>query len=111
MEKKALFEKLFKIINELLFILSSLGFLTITFLHIVAPFFPILFLFDIYLFYGQRFFIKKIIKIEWVDCIHNDITAFKYIYTPMIFIEVFVILYYNEYSFPIIKEMAENFMN
>ena len=111
MEKKVIFEKLFKIINVLIFIFSYLGFLVIIFLHIDAPFFPILFLFDLYLFYGQRLFVRKIIKVEWHNCIHNEKTAFKYIYAPTIFIESFVILYYYEYSFPIIKEMTENFIN
>ena len=59
MEKKVQIEKLFKITNELLFILSSLGFLTITFLHIVAPFF----LFYFYLIYifilRSKIFYKK----------------------------------------------------
>lgn len=111
MEKKVIFEKLFKIINVLIFIFSYLGFLAIIFLHINAPFFPILFLFDLYLIYGQRLLVRKIIKIEWDNCIHNEETAFKYIYAPMIFIESFVILYYHEYSFPIMKEMAGNFIN
>ena len=111
MEKKMLFEKLFKILNVLLLIFSYLGFLAIIFLHIDAPFFPILFLFDFYLFYGQRLFLEKVCKIEWNNCIHNEEKAFKYIYAPTIFIEAFVILYYHEYSFHIIKEMTENFIN
>ena len=100
-------------INGILAIFTAAGTIIIMSLHFVIDisFFPILFLFDFYLFYGQRLFLEKVCKIEWNNCIHNEEKAFKYIYAPTIFIEAFVILYYHEYSFHIIKEMTENFIN
>ena len=117
MEKKVIFEKLkiltLETITGILAILTAAGAIIIMSLHFVIDisFFPILFLFDFYLFYGQRLFLEKVYKIKWGERTKNETNILKYVALPLLIAEAFVILYYHEYSFPIIKEMTENFIN
>ncbi len=117
MEKKIQIEKIkisaLKAINGILTIFTATGAIIIMTLHFDenVSFFPILFLFDLYFFYGDKLFLEKVIKIKWSERADNEATLLKYIVLPMIFIEALVILYYYKYTFPIIKEMAENFMS
>ncbi len=117
MEKKIQIEKIkisiLKVINIVLTVLTAIGAFIVMTLHFDenVSFFPILFLFDLYFFYGDKLFLEKVIKIKWSERADNEATLLKYIALPIIFIEAFVILYYHEYTFPIIKEMAENFMS
>ena len=117
MEKKILIENLktliLETINGILAIFTAAGTIIIMSLHFVIDisFFPILFLFDFYLFYGQRLFLEKVYKIKWEERTKNEANILKYIALPLLLAESFVILYYHEYSFPIIKEMTENFIN
>lgn len=117
MEKNVIFEKnkipTLETINGILAILTATGAIIIMSLHFVIDisFFPILFLFDFYLFYGQRLFLEKVCKIKWKERTKNEANILKYVALPLLLAESFVILYYHEYSFPIMKEMAENFIN
>ena len=117
MEKKILIENLktliLKTINGILAIFTAAGTIIIMSLHFVIDisFFPILFLFDFYLFYGQRLFLEKVCKIKLEERTKNEANILKYIALPLLLAESFVILYCYEYSFPIIKETAENFIN
>ena len=59
----------------------------------------------------KGFFLEKVCKIKWEERTKNEANILKYIALPLLLAESFVILYCYEYSFPIIKETAENFIN
>lgn len=117
MEKKIIVERLkiltLEIINGILAIITAIGAIIIMSLHfaIDISFFPILFLFDFYLFYGQKLFLEKVCKIKWGERTKNEAIILKYVALQLLLAESFVILYYHECSFPIIKKITENFMN
>lgn len=109
MEKKELINKakllLLKGIEIILFIIIFLCSFTILIMHASVPFFPILFLFDIYFFYGQRKIVTTILNKSWRDCIKGEVNWIKYAALPSLAVESFVILYYHEVSFPILEEI------
>ena len=109
MEKKELINKakllLLKGIEIILFIIIFLCSFTILIMHASVPFFPILFLFDIYFFYGQKKIVTTIQNKSWRDCIKGEVNWIKYVAIPLLAAESFVVLYYYEVSFPILKEI------
>lgn len=117
MEKKVQIEKIktsiLEAIKGILTIFTAIGAIIIMTLHFDenVSFFPILFLFDLYFFFGDKLFLEKVIKIKWSERADNELNLLKYVIFPYILAEALVILYYHEYSFPLIKEMAENFMS
>ena len=109
MEKKELINKakllLLKGIKIILFVIIFFCYFTVIILHASVPFFPILFLFDVYFIYGQQKIVTTIQNKSWRDCIKGEVNWIKYAAIPLLAAESFVILYYYEVSFPILKEI------
>ena len=63
-------------------------------LHLVVPFFPVLFLFDFCFWVGYPLFMEYVLKRKWFECTKKDYLALKYILTPWLIMEVIVMIYY-----------------
>ena len=65
-------------------------------LHLVVPFFPILFLFNFCFWLGHPMFVKLVLKQKWYECAKDDYLALKYILIPSLIMELVVIIYYYD---------------
>ena len=75
-------------------------------LHLVVPFFPVLFLFDFCFLVGYPLFMEYVLKRKWFECTKKDYLALKYILTPWLIMEVIVMIYY--YNEIILLSQFEN---
>ena len=75
-------------------------------LHLVVPFFPVLFLFDFCFWVGYPLFMEYVLKRKWFECTKEDYLALKYILTPWLIMEVIVMIYY--YNEIILLSQFEN---
>ena len=57
-------------------------------LHLIVPFFPILFLFDLSLIVGYPLFLRYVLKKKWFDCCKDKLLQIKYILLPILFLEM-----------------------
>lgn len=113
MEKKELINKaellLLKGIKVILALLILFCTLTILPMHFAAPFFPILFLFDVYFVY---IFQKSIIIRDELEAgIRCEINLLKYVILPLLAAEIFVIVYYHEETFPFLEKVMTDYIN
>lgn len=113
MEKEELINKaellLLKGIKVILSVLILFCTLTILPMHFAVPFFPILFLVDVYLVYiFQR---PIIIRDEWKVGIKYEINLLKYTTLPILAAEIFVIIYYHEVTFPFLEKVMIDYIN
>jgi len=101
MEKKSIItlmkKSLLKIIYWTVSLLIFLSAMIILQLHLIVPFFPVLFLFDLCFWFGYPIFVEHILKKQWFECTKDDYLALKYILLPWLIMEIIVIsYYYNE---------------
>ena len=68
-------------------------------LHLVVPFFPVLFLFDLCLIIGYPMFLRYVLKKKWFECCKNKLLQIKYILLPILLLEILalfvIIIYYT----------------
>ena len=98
MEKEVILIFIKKILLKIIYWFVSLLILCNAFiilgLHLVAPFFPILFLFNFCFWLGHPLFVKYVSKKKWFECTKDDYLALKYILFPSLIMEIMVIIYH-----------------
>lgn len=99
---------LLKIIYWIVSLLIFFNLMIILMLHVVVPFFPVLFLFNFCFWFGHSIFVEHVLKRKWFDCTKNDYLALKYILIPWLMMEGIVLLYYHKITFFIIKTILES---
>lgn len=96
MEKKVLIiwlkKGFLKIIYWLVSLLIFCSAMILLSLHLIVPFFPVLFLFNFCFWFGYPIFVKQVLKKEWFVCTKDDYLALKYILIPWLIIEIITIL-------------------
>ena len=97
---------LLEMINFTLIVLMYMGLLVILWLHKLVPFFPILFLFYLFVFVLHPLFIKHICKKSWHVCASDKMYRIMYILIPWIIFEVAVIMYYPKESIMAAKQIG-----
>ena len=112
MEKEAVIKRIKELVLEAIdsivcvFILC--GLFTILCLHLIVPFFPVLFLFDFCFWFGHPLFLRYVLKRKWFECTKNFYLKLKYILLPCLIMELVVLLYYHKATLYIIKTVMEN---
>lgn len=101
-------KSLLKIIYWTASLLIFLSAMIILQLHLIVPFFPVLFLFDSCFWFGYPMFVEHILRKRWFECTKNDYLALKYILLPWLIMELVVLLYYHKATLFIIKTIMEN---
>ena len=107
MEKKVK-RGLLKIIYWVISLLNLLNVMIILCLHLIVPFFPVLFLFDFCFWFGHPLFLRYVLKRKWFECTKNFYLKLKYILLPCLIMELVVLLYYHKATLYIIKTVMEN---
>lgn len=103
---------LLKMIDCTLFILILSNAFIILRLHIILPFFPVLFLFDFCLVVGYPLFLRYVLKRKWFECTKDEYLKIKYIMFPLLIVELAVLLCYPYETIMAIDFLAEsNFLN
>ena len=97
-----------KMINCTLFVLILFNIFIVLRLHVIAPFFPILFLFDFCFLIGYPLFLRYVLKKKWFECTKDYYLKIKYILLPWLIMEVIVLLYYHKATYFIIKTVMKN---
>ena len=112
MEKKVVISLMRKVILKIIYWLVSLlifcNAMIILQLHLIIPFFPVLFLFNFCFWFGYPLFLEYILKKQWFKCTKDDYLALKYILLPWLIMELIVLLYYHKATFFIITTIMEN---
>jgi len=99
---------LMNIINYVLVTLIIIAMWVIAVLHMVKPFFPILFLFDLCFWVAYPLFLRYILKKKWFDCTKDDYLEMKYIAIPSLIMEVLVMLYYRIEVLSVLQNVMNN---
>ena len=89
---------LLKIAYWLVSLLIFVGAMIILDLHLIVPFFPVLYLFDFCFWFGYPLFLHYVLKREWGECTKDDYLALKYILIPWLVMELIVMIYYHNES-------------
>ena len=77
-------------------------------LHFIAPFFPILFLFNSCFWVGYPLFLRYILKRKWFECIRNYSLKIKFILLPyFVMVTTLILWYYDEIS-KVLQQLAES---
>lgn len=106
--KEIIKQVILKIISNFLCFLILFGQLIIIILHITVPFFPVLFLFDLFFWAGYYIFLESVLKKEWSECIKDEYLKIKYLLLPSLIMELVVLLYYHKATFFIINGIIES---
>ena len=57
----------------------------------------IMFFFNFYFWIGHNLFLKYVLRRKWSDCTKDNFLSIKYIFTPLLIMEMLAMLcYYNE---------------
>ena len=86
-------------LNIIIFILANIaiiGIYIICMLHMIVPFFPILFLFDFCFLLGPPLFLRYVLKRKWSECIKDNYIKIIYILIPCLIMELAIFLYYPQ---------------
>lgn len=101
-------ELVLKVITNVICVFILCGFMIILIFHRIAPFFPILFLFDFCFWFGHPLFLRYVLKMKWFECTKDYYLKIKYILLPCLIMELVVLLYYHKATYFIIKTVMEN---
>ncbi len=111
MEKKVIVKKIKQYIiggiSNVMTLFVFYGYLITLCLIFYVPFFPILFICNFYFWIGHNLFLKYVLKRKWSDCIRDDFLSIKYIFTPLLIMEILVWLYYYPLTKGLIPAMIE----
>ena len=112
MEKKAtngiLKTKFLKCFDFILNLFAIVEFVLIVELHLMVPFFPVLFLFNLCFWIGYPLFVKYVLKKKWFECTKDYYLKIKYILLPWLIMGFIVLLYYHKATFFIITTIMED---
>jgi hypothetical protein len=117
MEKKVIIQRIkrlsLKLINNFFaFFICFWLIIIVLRLHVIAPFFPILFLFDFCFLIGYPLFLRYVLKRKWFECTKDDYLCIRYIMLPLIIMELAVLLCYPHKTIMAIDFLAESdFLN
>lgn len=111
MEKKVIVKKIKQyilgVISNIMFFLVLFGYFATLCLISYVSFFPILFIFNFYFWIGHNLFLKYVLRRKWSDCTKDNFLSIKYIFTPLLIMEMLAMLcYYNETK-NVISSMVE----
>ena len=97
---------LIKIVYYFVSLLIFCNAMIILALHIILPFFPVLFLFNLCFWICHPLFMEYVLEKKWFDCTKDDYLALKYILIPWLIMEGIVMMYY----YPTTKFVIDAFM-
>ena len=100
-------KSLIKIVNYIAITLILCCMAIIMMLNILVPFFPILFLFNVFFWVGYPLFVKYVFKKKWFECAKNDYLSLVYIAIPWIILEILVLIYYHNETMLVIEAIIE----
>lgn len=98
----------YKVIDLMINLLLAIEFILITELHFIAPFFPILFLFNFCFWIGHPLFLRYILKRKWFECTKNFYLKMKYILLPWLVMGTTLILWYYDETLKALQQLAES---
>jgi hypothetical protein len=89
-------------------LLVGVEFIIIIELHLIVPFFPVLFLFDLCFVVGYPMFLRYVLKKKWFECTKNNYLNIKYILLPWLIMGLIVLLYYHKETWLALQKIAES---
>ena len=111
MEEKVVISLMRKVILKIIYWLVSLlifcNAMIILQLHLIVPFFPVLFLFNFCFWFGYPLFLECILKKQWFKCTKDDYLALKYILFPWLIMEICLMFYYFHETLIVLRQIAE----